>query len=85
MEAVGEAAGDQVEVGAAQPSTSSAAAETLATASASGTSAGIASRARSVETSSGGITTIPSRPSGGSKRAAVGAPSPPAPQTTKPP
>ena len=57
------------------PSTSSAAAETLATASASGISAGIASRASSVETSSGGITTIPSSPSGGSKRAASGAPS----------
>ena len=36
----------------------------------SGSSAGIASRANRVETSSAGITTIPSSPSGGSNRAA---------------
>ncbi len=62
------------------PSISSATAPTLWTASATGTSAGIAARAASVGTSSGGITSTASRPSGGSIRTGL-----PSPQTTKPP
>jgi hypothetical protein len=63
---------------------SSAAAATLATASASGTCSGIAARAASVATSSAGMTATASSPSGGSNRTADGAP-PSSPQITKPP
>ena len=65
----------------ARPSTSSEACPTLCTASASGTSAGIAARACAVGTCSGGIASTPSRPAGGSKRTGSSAPV----QITKPP